>query len=84
MHPSKQPEYDMSTHGALTESSLSDHWVTHDRKGREGKGVGREDGPKAPSMTSGRGWTGSALGTAHVVSASVMDGHYVASDGGVR
>lgn len=31
-------------------------------------------GPKAPSMTSGRGWTGSALGTAHVVSASVMDG----------
>jgi hypothetical protein len=30
------------THGALTESSLSYPVVTHDRKGREGKGIGRE------------------------------------------
>lgn len=29
----------MRTHRALTESSLSDPVVTHDRKGREGKGV---------------------------------------------
>jgi hypothetical protein len=31
------------THGALTEPSLSYPVVTHDRKGREGKGVGREE-----------------------------------------
>jgi hypothetical protein len=28
----------MRTHGALTEDSRSDRVVTHDRKGREGKG----------------------------------------------
>ncbi len=35
----------MRTHGALTESSVSAHHATHDRKGREGKGdrKGREE-----------------------------------------
>lgn len=41
-------------------------------------------GPKAPSMTSGRGWPSTRRDHLPAVSASVMDGHFVASDGGVR
>lgn len=37
-------------------------------------------GPKAPSMTSGRGWPGSDLEHRPAVSASVMDGRFAATD----
>lgn len=43
----------MTTHGALTESSVSDHVVTHDRKGREGKGERKGEWLSFSSMTSG-------------------------------
>lgn len=38
--------------------------------------------PKAASMTSGRGWPSTGRDHHQAVSASVMDGHFVASDGG--
>lgn len=44
----------MTTHASLTESSVSDAIHAHDRKGREGKGIGREGngGAGSPSTTS--------------------------------
>ena len=40
--------------------------------------------PKAASMTSGRGWPGTGRDHHQAVSASVMDGGFAASNGGVR
>lgn len=40
------------THGILTEHSLNDSRLPHDRKGREGKGRGREEEGKHPHSPS--------------------------------
>lgn len=71
----------MSTHGALTEPSVSYRVVTHDRKGREGKGSGREGG-EGPSMTSGSrpsrpGW----MVDDGLLVAGLMDGGYAGMRG---
>lgn len=57
----------MSPHGALTEPSRTYRVVTHDRKGREGKGSGRT-GPRF-------------IHNLRLLAARLMDGSYAETGG---